>query len=290
MFDCSDALLNSPKSHVLPLFYRKKNADPHSLVPLGSKSDFVEPAVLEAQKKEQEKLKSAAENLGVTFGSAGQSTVIGAAYSLEDMMKKAAEQPGKYYDDRSKVSGGVTTTGDSQYTREKLAPDLLDLDFGSGGLGRAGSVMPKAEDLVTKQREEDLKAELQKKDEQMKTLLAQQQQQMAQQQQQIAAMQQQQQQQAVMMQGGGMFQGNGGYVHGAMMSPQVQIARMQQQQMQQAVMMQGGGMSPQMHQQIAWQQQQAAAMMQGGGMNMNPQQAALMQQQAMLRHQQQQQP
>jgi len=128
---------------------RKKNADPNALVPMGSKDDFVEPAKLEAEKKQP--LRSNCDDLGVVFGSVSQNTVIGAAYSLEDMMKKAAEQPERYFDDRSKMSGGQSEHKeiDSQYTREKLAPDLLELDFGTsaggGGGGGGGGGM---EDLI----------------------------------------------------------------------------------------------------------------------------------------------
>jgi len=221
---------------------RKKNADPNALVPLGSKDDFVEPAVLAAQSKQP--LKSNTEELGVTFGSAGQSTVIGAAYSLEDMMKKANEQPERYFDDRRRMSGGQGPTKelDSQYTREKLAPDLLDLDFSGGGGGGEQAVAPPVQDLVAKQREEELKRELERKDREMKALVEQQQQMM-------------QQQQAAM---GMNPQGMG------MMTPQ-QMMMMQQQQL------------------MMMQQQQAAMGMNPQGMGMmNPQGMGMMNQQGML--------
>ncbi|GMH64081.1 hypothetical protein TL16_g03886 [Triparma laevis f. inornata] len=251
---------------------RKKNADPNALVPLGSKDDFVEPSKLEAEKQQKQKLKSNCDELGVVFGSVSQNTVIGAAYSLEDMMKKAAEQPERYFDDKRRMSGGVGVALkelDSQYTREKLAPDLLELDFGVGGGGGAGAAPP-VHDIVAQQREEELRKELEKKDHQMKLLMQQQQ-----------LMMQQQQQQGMM---GGMGQmrmgGMGGVGQGMQQQPQ-QMMQQMQQNFQMVQQMGGAQLTPQqmqyMMQMQAQQQQQQQMMMQQ------------QQQQQMMQQQQQQQ-
>ena len=60
------------------------------------------------------------------------------------------------------MSGGQAPSKelDSQYTREKLAPDLLDLDFGGDGGGGVQAAGLPIEDLVAKRREEELKREV----------------------------------------------------------------------------------------------------------------------------------
>ena len=204
----------------------------------------------EKEKVGPEVLKSNVDHLGVgQFGAAGASTVIGAAYSLEDMIKKAESAPDRYYDDRSKMSGGAGTGQaalDSDFTRQAMAPDLLDMNFDATEGGGEAVALP-TDDFVARKKIEELEEEKRR----MSLLMQQQQQQMLmQQQQQQMLMQQQQQQQQQQM--------------GSMDMPQQQMG-MNQQQMYM--------MQQQRQQQMMMQQQQQQQQQQRGGMGMGmPQQ------------------
>jgi hypothetical protein len=277
---------------------RKAKADPTTLLPLGSKDDFLEPAEVERRAR----LAAAglpdggAKGVGSTtggFGSAGQSIVIGATYTLEDMMKLAeanAKKPEKYrdpwatqletYSDVKPIAGPAATTTtkslDSDYTRQKLAPDLLSFDFVAGGVGK-GADLPN-HDLVAMQKERELKDEIKRRDSEIETLRQVQQQFLAQQQQQQIL--QQAQQMPNMMMGGGMM--HGGMMQGGMMQGSVPMGM---QAGMQPMMQMGQPMGMQLGMQPMMQMGQQPM---GMGM-MNPQQQMLQQQQMMQQQMMQQQ-
>lgn len=144
-------ILSKPMAHIQKL--RNESADPNSLVPIGQKNDTLGYQSEEyLSKPESERIAANLEktksnlsgNAGYGAGvhlrrDANGKVIVGAAHSMEEMMQLAAMKDKKFSsfsDDPSKQQNKTKSGGnkslDSDYTRQMMAPDLLDLDFQGG--------------------------------------------------------------------------------------------------------------------------------------------------------------
>jgi len=179
-------VISKPMASIQQL--RETSADPNSLVPVGKKDDtlgYQSEAYL--SKPESERMGDAASfdmksNLakgeggyggGLYLRDASGKVVIGAAHSMEEMMQMAAsknKQVSTYSDEPSskplqpgQVNG---STGNSDYTRQMLASDLLDLDF-QAGIGAPPST---SDPFMTTAKEVKLQQELEKQKKELEEL------------------------------------------------------------------------------------------------------------------------
>jgi len=153
--DLYNTILIKPMSYIQQI--REKSADPTSLVPIGTKNDTLGYQSEEyLSRPESERMANVLQqapksNLvkgqsgyggGTHLRDANGKVIIGAAHSIEEMMQVAAMKDKKVstYSDDPNVqraqgagdafkSGNTTQSLDSSYTRQMMAPDLLDFAF-----------------------------------------------------------------------------------------------------------------------------------------------------------------
>lgn len=141
---------------------RRQNADPNSLVPV---LDIPKPAKM----CQAQPALAFGGGYSSEFGKK-ETTVVGAKHSLEEMIKLAEKEkaaPVKFFDDREKEEDELRRKNmeppqrslDSAYTRQILAPDLLDLSYEKDMVQSHN--FPKAvEDLAAKKREDELQKQI----------------------------------------------------------------------------------------------------------------------------------
>ena len=125
---------------------------------------------------------------GLEFGQ-GTSKSIGENFGLDKVPGMYEGRPDRYFDDTNDPRSRSAGTRDSQITRDRLAPSLLDLAFDEVG----STELPEAQYLPALERQRELERRLAEQQLQLSQLQQLQQQQQQQQQQQLLQQQQQQQ-------------------------------------------------------------------------------------------------